>query len=215
LLSYWNFNNVESIYTDPNFGEFKSSPASYGECYDSSSKHLSANTSSSTVFSGENIYLDLSQLSGGMVSDSRAASAWGVFTDTPVNRVLYDPSYNESEGGSLMVVAGKAHNHITFVLSSRGYDRLSFSYAGRDIKKGNAIEWSWSTDGSNFAPIENIQTPEAFGRVLVNLSNRDGLGLDALNNQDAVYLRATLVFKGEGGTLALDNFQFTGFPIKK
>jgi len=131
LLSYWNFNNVESAYSKNRFGAFKTSPAGYGEGYDSSKMQLSANTGSGAVFSGESIYLDLSQLTGEM--GGPAASGWGVFTDTDKNRVLYDNSYNDSEGGSFMTSPANAGNHITLVLSSRGYDRLSFSCASRSF----------------------------------------------------------------------------------
>jgi hypothetical protein len=214
LLSYWNFNNVEAGFTDDELGTWKTSPASFGEGYDSSTMRLAANTGSSAVFSGENVYLDLSQLAGTM--GGPPTKAWGVFTDTDKNRVLYDGSYNESDGGSFMTGRSSSGNPITFVVSSRGYDRLSFSYAGRGYNEGK-IEWSYSTDGNTFTPLEGIETLAAFSKTVVNLSDTDGRGLNALDNQDTVYLRATFVMDRKGGTVtvALDNFQFTGFPIEK
>jgi len=222
LLSYWNFNNVESTYSRNLFGAFKTSPAGYGEGYDSSKMQLSANTGSGAVFSKENIYVDLSQLTG--VMGGPGSSSWGVFTDTGVNRVPYNNSYSKSDGGSFMTSPANADNHITFVLSSRGYDRLSLSYASRSVKPSgsssksegkNMIQWSYSKDGITFTPIENGKTPEAFGKTVLNLSDKDGMDLTALDDQEKLYLRATFVFGRQHGSLALDNIQFTGSPIKK
>jgi hypothetical protein len=77
------------------------------------------------------------------------------------------------------------------------------------------IQWAYSKDGITFTPIDNVKTHEAFGKTALNLSDNGGLGLTALDNQEKVYLRATFVFGRKGGSLALDNLQFTGFPIKK
>lgn len=132
LLSYWNFNKVESGYSENRvLGTFKTSPAGYGEGYDSSKRQLSSNNGIGAAFSGENIYSDLSQLTEEI--GGSASSNWVVFADTGKNRALYDNSHNESEGRSFRITSlANADNHITITLSSRGHDWLVFpAPAGR------------------------------------------------------------------------------------
>ena len=202
LLSYWDFNNITKE-SENILGNFKTEPALFGEVYNPETKHLSSNTNFNTVFNGDNVYLDLSALSGGEEGTRRT---WGVFVDSRVNKLKQD----DSQGGSLLINAAHNGSHITFVLSTEGYKDLVVSYAHR-ANEASLIQWSYSLDGKTFTPIKELDRQTAFSKEEINLSADGGLGLKQLDNQKTIYLRATLVYPAAPtGSLAFDNFQLTG-----
>lgn len=208
LLTYWNFNNGTKG-ADTTLTMWKPEPALFGEAYDPEAKRLSSNTNFNTVFHGKNIYVDFSSLAGG--GGGSVAQSWGLFTDTKSNKLKED----ESEGGSFLTGPSNDSNHITFALSSEGYKNLVVTYAHRANQGSGAIQWSYSLDGENFQPVSEISKQTNFSRETLNLSGEGGLGLEALNNRKALYLRATFLFPAKpAGSIAIDNFQFLGSPIK-
>lgn len=207
LLTYWNFNNGTKA-AEGKLGVWNAEPALFGEAYSPATKRLASNTNYNTVFHGENVYVDFSTLhgdGGGNVNQN-----WGFFTDTRTNKLKLD----DSEGGSFLTGAANDGNSITFVLSSRGYRDLTVTYAHRSNGAG-VLQWSYSLDGDKFTPITEIAKQTNFSKETLNLSAEGGLGLKALDNQKALYLRATFLFPGKpSGNLAIDNFQFLGSPAK-
>ena len=201
LLSYWNFNNVTKN-SESVLGTFKTEPALFGEAYNAQTKHLASNTNFNTVFNGDNVYLDLSALTG----DEGPRLSWGVFVDSKANKLKQD----DTEGGSLLIHSHNNGSHITFVLSSEGYKNLIMSYAHR-ANEAAIIQWSYSVDGKTFNPLKEVDRLTAFNKEEINLSGEGGLGLKQLDDQKTIYLRATLVYPAAPtGNLAFDNFQLTG-----
>lgn len=203
LLSYWNFNNCTPG-AEGELGKLRTEPALYGEAFDESTRRLSSNTNFNTVFHGENIYIDLSSLSG--TYGGSISGGWGVFTDTRANKLKPD----DSAGGSLMSGAINDANGIVFVLSTEGYRNLQVTYAHR-ANDAASVEWAYSLDGTNYTPFAEVNKHTAFAKETLNLSGPGGLGLKQLDDQKSIYLRATLLYPGKpSGNLAFDNFQLTG-----
>lgn len=201
LLSYWNFNNITKN-SEALLGTFKTEPAMFGEAYNPETKHLAGNTNFNTVFSGDNVYLDLSALPGAEGSKV----SWGVFVDSKVNKLKQD----DTQGGSLLLHSANNGSHITFVLSTEGYKDLVMSYAHR-ANEAAIIQWSYSVDGKTFTPLKEVDRLTAFNKEEINLSGEGGLGLKQLDDQKTIYLRATLVYPAAPtGNIAFDNFQLTG-----
>lgn len=219
LIAYWNFNNIDAVFSaDSNFqlGQWRSDPDAFGEAFDASLHRISANTEFG-VFHGENIYVDLSGISGKLGEGGDSKTRWGAFTDTKVNREKTDLS----TGGSLMVSPGMSGDCITFVVSTRGYHKLTASLASRaNVDKSSSLlatdtarfDWSGSTDGQHFTPIDAAAPTPTFGKQTINISADGGQGLTQFDDQPTVYLRATFNFPEPRGNLSLDNFQLRGIP---
>ena len=203
LLSYWNFNNTTKN-SETSLGTFNNEPAMFGEAFDPQTKRISGNTNFNTVFHGDNVYLDLSELSGGDAEETKRT--WGAFVDSKANKLKQD----DTQGGSLLFSAPNNGAHITFVLSTEGYKNLAISYAHR-ANDAAVIQWSYSLDGKTFTQFKEVDRATAFSKEILNLSGEGGLGLSQLDNQKTIYLRATLVYPAApAGSLAFDNFQLTG-----
>lgn len=231
LLSYWNFNNVSPAFSGSNIGSFSATAAAYGERYNQTSNStpgtLSANSSNNTVFSGQSIYIDFSNLGtipsatiNGKAADFYTSQStttvgkagYGAFVDSTVNRATSDTT----TGGSLLLLnttGGVNNKYITFSLSSIGYESLSLSYATRLTDQVTSSQvWTYSLDGVNFLTLTTINpTANAtFQTIGLNLST---LSNSVLNNQSAFYLRMTYTSSNTQGSQAIDNIQLTGVAI--
>lgn len=123
--------------------------------------------------------------------------------------------WGQAKGGSFLTGPANDSNHITFVLSSKGYKNLVITYAHRANQGAGVIQWTYSLDGKDFHPISEIARQTNFSRETLNLSGDGGLGLEALNDQKALQIRATFLFPSKpSGSVAIDNFQFLGTRIK-
>jgi endonuclease I len=127
-----------------------------------------------------------------------------------------DPRPNSKAGKDIAFVNSSANQKsVVFKFPTKGYFNLAFSMAARRTASGfDSHEWEWSLDGENYTFIEYTHTcPLTIGgdHVLTILDLRD---IDALNNQDKVFLR--LRFDGANGTSGnnrLDNITLHGISI--
>jgi len=231
LLSYWNFNNVSPAFSGSNIGSFSTTAAAYGERYNQTNNStpgtLSANSSNNTVFSGQSIFIDFSNLGtipsatiNGKAGDfytsqsttSVGIAGYGAFIDSTVNRATSDTT----TGGSLLLLntsGGVNNKYITFSLSSVGYESLSLSYATRLTSGVTSSQvWTYSLDGVNFLTLTTINpaADASFQTIGLNLST---LSNSALNNQSAFYLRMTYTSANAQGSQAFDNIQLTGVAV--
>ena len=203
ILSYWNFNNG-AVGSEKGLGTWNTEPGMFGERFDADEKRLYSNKEGGTIFNSDDIYIDMSGLSGAY------GKTWGVFVDSKINR----PTGDTSDGGSFVAMAQNANNGITFVLSTLGYKNLEISYAARESAAA-VVQWAWSTDNSKYTDFDEQTGEGVFHPATINLSGPGGKGLTQIDNQKTVYLRATFLFpSGRKGSVAFDNFQLTGAPVK-